>query len=71
MRGQKWLDGADYLSDADRELIADKVAECKRAFPELARTVGVRPPAYTGEPHPIASVTYDRGGCSLYGCVYR
>lgn len=71
MRGQKWLNGATYLSDADRQLVADAVAECKRAFPEFANTVGVRCPAYIGEPHPIASVTYGPGGCSLYRSVYR
>lgn len=71
MRGQRWLDQASYLTAADRRKVAATVKQCQAAFPEHARTVGVRPPAYIGEPHPIASVTYGPGGSHLYGSVYR
>lgn len=75
-RGAKWLREADYLTDADRDLIMDEVAKCAEMMrrmgeAHLIATIGVRAPAYTGEPHPIAAITYGPGGGSLYGFAYR
>lgn len=70
MRGAKWLREATYLSDEDAERVMAAVAAAKRAFPEYARTVGVRPPSYIGEPHPIAVVIYGPGQ-AIYQSVYR
>ncbi len=70
MRGAKWLREADYLTDADRALVMESVERAKLCFPEHARTVGVRPPAYIGEPHPIATVDYGPTRL-IFESVYR
>lgn len=70
MRGAKWLHGATYLTDTDRDRVMAVVAECKLAYPEHARTVGVRCPSYIGEPHPIAVVDYGPGR-RIYSAVHR
>lgn len=75
-RGAKWLREADYLTEADREVVLRKMDECRelcrrQGWTALVSTVGCRAPAYTGEPHPIAAITYGPGGSSLYGFAYR
>ncbi len=70
MRGKKWLEGCTYLTDADRQRVYDRVEEAKRAFPEHARTVGIRCPSYIGEPHPYAIIEYGPGR-RIYAAVYR
>lgn len=70
LKGLKWLNGAEYLTEEDRRAVLDVVAEAKRAFPEYARTVGIRCPCYIGEPHPIATVIYGPGQ-RIYRSVYR
>ena len=70
MRGAKWLREASYLTDEDHDAILRAVADCKRAYPQHARTVGVRCPSYIGEPHPIATVDYGPGR-RIYTSVYR
>lgn len=70
MRGGKWLTEAEYLTDADRAAVMAAVAECKRAWPEHSRTVGVRCPSYIGEPHPIATIIYGPGQ-HIYRSVWR
>lgn len=71
MRGSKWLTEATYISDATVTAILAKVDECKRAYPWLAATVGVRPSAYIGPDMPaVADVTYGGpGGSCLFGSV--
>lgn len=77
MRGAKWFNSLEYLSDSDIALVLAEVERAKetvKTFPDgdaLARTIGVRAPAYIGEPHPIVSITYGPGGGSLFGSVYR
>lgn len=61
IRGLKWLKGASYISDADRERVLAVVEECKKAHPEHARTVGIRCPSYIGNPDTIAVVDYGPG----------
>lgn len=71
MRGLKWMRENETLTTLDKAKILYKVEECRDSFPEYANTVGVRPPSYTGEPHPIAVVDYGPGGCKMYCAVYR
>jgi hypothetical protein len=82
MRGQRWLDGATYLTPADRAAVMAEVERARAALREQERagcgapgfgprSVGVRCPAYIGEPAPIATVTYGPGGCSIWRSVYR
>lgn len=68
MKGAKWLNNASYLTDADRAKVMAVVDECKAAYP--GERVGVRPPAYIGEPHPIATVIYGPGEL-IFRSVYR
>lgn len=74
LAGAKWLNEASYLTDADRAKVMAAVERCKAFCAdhyEGAR-VGIRPPAYIGEPHPIATVEYTyRGGSSIFETVYK
>lgn len=70
MRGAKWFNNATYFSDDDRRKVIRAIETAKRCV-DQPRTIGVRPAAHTGEPHPICAITYGPGGSSLYGCVYR
>jgi hypothetical protein len=70
--GAKWLREASYLTEADRKKVFAVVAEARRAYPESGVKIGVRPPAYIGEPHPFAMVVLrERGGERNYRAVYR
>lgn len=70
MRGAKWWNSVTYVSDEDRRKVIAAVETAKRCVDD-PRTVGVRVPAYIGEPHPILAITHGPGGSRLYGCVYR
>lgn len=70
-RGSKWLNEATYISDEDKARVIEMVKCCKASWPG-ADYVGVRPPSYTGEPHPVATVVYSyRGGESIFNFVYK
>lgn len=68
IKGAKWFNGASYLTDEDRKAVVAKVVEAMEHFGR--RGIGVRPASYTGEPHPIAVVTF-AGGSQVYGYVYK
>lgn len=74
MRGQKWLLESKSLSPQDKTKVLQRVSQLRqelvgRKYP--TSTLGVRPPSYTGEPHPIAAITIGPGGCELVEVVFR
>lgn len=69
IKGAKWFNAAEYISEADRQAVFMKVQSAIETM-GTSRGVGVRPASYTGEPHPVACVTVD-GGAHVYGYVYK
>ena len=66
--GAKWLRGASYLTDADREKVWAAVERCRRAYP--GERVKIRCASYIGEPSPFAVVVYGPGE-RIFESVYR